>query len=217
MPAYLENDGRKDVSLFEGIVLAAGRSQRAGTFKPAHVHEGQPLVAHAIASLWPWCRRVIVVTGYRHELIAALIAEQIASRPQLTLAVNQAFDDGMFSSVQTGVRLLDEQCTGFFVLPADCPLIGTAVPGEMVRTFLAHDGRRAVVPEHRGRGGHPVLLPGAARALILAAAAPATLREVVKRLDPVRLPVAQAAVLMDLDTRSDLAALTADAAPAEGP
>lgn len=184
-------------------MLAAGRSHRAGTFKPGHLHRGRPLLLHATGSLEPWCRRVVVVAGHEQERVAGLVT----GRPHLALAVNPAPDDGMFSSVRAGVRRVEQGCTGFFVLPADCPLVGTAVPGAMIRAFLAEGGRRAVVPEHRGHGGHPVLLPGAARALILAAAPPATLRTVVARLDPLRLPTDEAAVLMDLDTPDDLASL----------
>jgi molybdenum cofactor cytidylyltransferase len=189
--------------LFEGIVLAAGRSSRAGTFKPGHLYRGGPLLHHAVDSLQPWCRRVVVVAGFEPERIAALIA----GRPRLELAINQAFDDGMFSSVKAGARALGSDCTGFFVLPADCPLVGSAVPGALVRAFLEHDRRRAVVPVHTDRGGHPVLLPSAARALIMAAAPPATLRTVIACLEPLRLPVDEPAVLMDLDTPQDLAAL----------
>lgn len=193
--------------MFEGIVLAAGRSQRADIFKPAYLHRGRPLLLHAADCLAPWCRRIVVVAGFRSELVAALIAGE----PRLELACNAAFNDGMFSSVQAGARAIDPAGTGFFVLPADCPLIGTSLPGAMIRAFLDHGAGRAVVPEHAGRGGHPVLLPAAARSLILAARTPATLRDVVGCLDAVRLSVATAAVLMDLDTRDDLAALAAEA------
>jgi molybdenum cofactor cytidylyltransferase len=189
--------------VFEGIVLAAGRSHRAGTFKPAHLHAGRPLLLHAAGCLLPWCMRVVVVGGHRHQEVTALLA----GRPRLALVRNEAYDRGMLSSVQVGVGSLDPGATGFFVLPADCPLVGTEVPGEMIRAFLDHGARRPVVPVHEGRGGHPVLLPGAARALVLAAAPPATLRDVLRRLSPVRLPVDQPAVLMDLDRGEDLAGL----------
>ena len=33
---------------FGGIILAAGRSRRAGAFKPAFLHRGKPLLAHAV-------------------------------------------------------------------------------------------------------------------------------------------------------------------------
>lgn len=193
--------------MFEGVVLAAGRSHRAGTFKPAHLHAGRPLLLHAAGCLAPWCRRVVVVAGHRHEDTAALVAND----PRLEVVVNAAFAEGMLSSVQAGVRALDHEVTGFFILPADCPLVGTEVPGEMIRAFLDHGGSRPVVPVHDGRGGHPVLLPGAARALVLAAAPPFTLRDVLARLAPVRLPVDEAAVLADLDRPEDLAALAGEA------
>lgn len=192
-------------------MLAAGRSHRAGTFKPGHRYRGRPLLLHATGSLEPWCRRVLVVAGFQQEKVASLIA----GRPHLVLVLNRTFDMGMYSSVQAGVRALDERCTGFFVLPVDCPLAGSAVPGALLRAFLDHGGRRAIIPVHAGRGGHPVLLPGRARALILNAAPPATLRHVIAHLDPLRLSVDTPAVLMDLDTPEDLAALDAESYSAE--
>ncbi len=189
--------------MIEGLVLAAGRSRRAGVFKPAHLHEGRPLLLHAIASLAPWCGRIVVVAGHRHREIAAMLADQ----PDLALVVNDDHDRGMFSSVRSGAAGLSPDVRGFFVLPADCPLVDPAVPDALLRAFADHAGVRAIIPEHHGRGGHPVLLPAAARQAIDDAPAMATLRDVIRTLEPVRLPGQHPSVLMDIDTRADVRAL----------
>ena len=189
--------------MIEGLVLAAGRSRRAGVFKPAHIHEGRPLLLHAIASLAPWCKRVLVVAGHRHLEIAAMLANE----PALTLVVNANHDRGMFSSVRAGAANLSPGVRGFFVLPADCPLVHPAVPDALLQAFADNTDAQAIVPEHRGRGGHPVLLPAAARQAIDDATATATLRDVIRTLQPVRLPVEHPSVLMDIDTRADVRAL----------
>ena len=185
--------------MIEGIVLAAGRSRRAGIFKPARRHRGRPLLLHAVDGLRPWCDRVIVVAGHRRADVAAMLTE----RPATTLAINPRYDDGMFSSVRAGVSALGDGVGGFFVLPVDCPLVEPEVYAALLASFGAHDGRRPIVPEHGGRGGHPVLLPAAARAAILTASSRSTLREVVHRLEAVRLPVASSTVLLDFDTPAD--------------
>ncbi|HOX27133.1 MAG TPA: nucleotidyltransferase family protein [Candidatus Krumholzibacteria bacterium] len=189
--------------MFEGVVLAAGRSRRAGLFKPAFRVGGVPLVLRAVDCLLPWCSRVVVVAGHRR----ADVAELVAGRAGVEVVVNEDHDRGMFTSVQIGARAIAPGSEGFFVLPADCPLVGTAVAGELIDAFVRHGGRRAVVPEHGGRGGHPVLLPISARARVLAAPATATLREIVAAVGAVRHAVADAGVLMDLDTPADLRAL----------
>jgi len=189
--------------LLEGIILAAGRSRRAGVFKPTHEVGGRPLLSHAIASLSGACTRVIVVAGHRADEVAAIVHGAATA----TVAVNAVFDDGMFSSVRVGASALSADIDGFFVLPVDCPWVETAVIEAMRATFLEHDGARPIVPVHADRGGHPVLLPARAARSIREAPADATLREIVRGLDPVRLPVAQPSVLKDIDTSADIAAL----------
>ena len=60
-----------------------------------------------------------------------------------------------------------------------------------------------------GRGGHPVLLPTAARAGILAAPPGLNLRGITAACQPLRVAVEHASVLADLDTAADLAELRA--------
>lgn len=193
------------------VVLAAGRSRRAGVFKPAHRVAGRPLLQHAVAGLSPWCRLVVVVAGHRHAEVAALVA----GRPGVRVVVNPDPDRGMFSSVQTGAAALGSGPAGVFVLPADCPLVGAAAYRALRDTFLAHGGQRPVIPTHGGRGGHPVLLPAAVLAASLGAPATSTLRDLLRTGDPVRQPVDDPAVRMDLDTPDDLARLTGHG-PIEG-
>lgn len=185
---------------FEGVVLAAGRSRRAGAFKPALAVRGRTLVVHAAGSLLAHCRRVVVVTGHEAAQVNALVA----GLAQVDTAPNPDPDGDMFSSARVGLAAVAADAAGVFVLPVDCPFVEPAVLDAMVAAFAAAGGGRAVVPTHGGRGGHPVLLPPAVRALAAAATAGATLRDLVAACDPIRLPVDSAAVLTDLDTPADL-------------
>ena len=189
--------------MIEGVILAAGRSRRAGIFKPAHLHRGQPLLRHAMDGLAPWCERVLVVAGHRQVEIAAMTA----GIPRVEVLLNPDPDAPMFSSIHLAATALAPTCSGFFVLPADCPLVTATTYESLLDTFTAHDSKRPTIPEHAGRGGHPVLLPIAARTAISSASPDATLRDIIRALDPVRVPVADPNVLMDLDTPADLAAL----------
>jgi molybdenum cofactor cytidylyltransferase len=190
--------------MIEGIVLAAGQSSRAGFFKPAHLHQGQPLLLHAVDSLAPWCDRVVVVSGHRHQEVR----EMLEPRREVRLTLNRDHEQGMFSSVRAGMGVLSRSVRGVFVMPVDCPWLEPPVATALIDTFNLHDRIRAVVPEHEGCGGHPVLLPAACREMVARAAADTTLRDIVRRFDPVRVPVEQASVLCDLDTPDDFQALT---------
>jgi CTP:molybdopterin cytidylyltransferase MocA len=190
--------------LIEGIVLAAGRSRRAGVFKPAHPFGDRPLLLHAVDGLAPWCDRTTVVAGFRHGDVTRLLAD----RPWVRIVINRNHDDGMFSSIQAGVAATASRTQGLFVLPADCPGVDASVARQLLDAFNLHDRRRPVIPVHGGHGGHPVLLPRAARRAIIAASSGATLRQLVRDLDPIRLPVSEWTVLRDIDTPADIAALT---------
>jgi CTP:molybdopterin cytidylyltransferase MocA len=174
-------------------------------FKPAFEHDGKSLLLHAVDGLAPWCEAVVVVGGERVDDVAALAA----LRPGTVTVANPRPEDGMFSSVWVGAGSLDDGVDGLFVLPVDCPLVRAETYAALVAAFMAHDGARAVVPECGGRGGHPVLLPGTARDVVLAAPSTMTLRDVLRDLHALRVPVDDAAVLMDLDTGDDLRALSA--------
>ena len=191
----------------EAVVLAAGLSRRAGTHKPALEVAGRPLLRHAVEGLIPWCRRVIVVTGHEHERTAGLVARL----DRVVTVHNPGYAGDMFLSVQTGAAAVAPDADGFFVLPADCPFVTTEVFRALVAAFAADGGARGVVPRHGGRGGHPVLLPIAARAAILVAAPGLSLRDIVAGLPSMGLPVDSASVLADLDTPDDLAAAARDA------
>jgi probable phosphoglycerate mutase len=191
---------------FDGVILAAGRSQRAGAFKPALVAAGKPLLIHAVESLEPRCRRVIVVVGHNRDEAAGLLA----GRSAVAVVHNPRHDEGMFGSVQAGVRAVDPSREGFFVLPVDCPLVLPGVFSALVEAFRAHTAALPIVPAHDGRGGHPVLVPIALREVILAADMSATLRQILARAGALRVPVASPSVLTDLDTPADLERFRAD-------
>ena len=59
----------------------------------------------------------------------------------------------MLSSVQAGLDALSRRVTAALVWPVDIPFVAPAT----VRTLVMHDGT-IVVPQHQGRGGHPLRL-----------------------------------------------------------
>ena len=183
-----------------GIVLAAGGSRRAGAFKAAVEIGGSPLLRHAVDGLGARCDRVVVVTGHRRSLIEDLLADV----PDVETVFNPEFAGDMFFSVRTGAAAVDPDAAGFFLLPVDCPFVDPGVLDALIAAFDEAGGTRPCVPVHAHRGGHPVLLPPAARGTILSTAPPATLRHVLGEFGPVRVPVDDPAVLTDADTPEDL-------------
>lgn len=188
-----------------GIVLAAGGSRRAGAFKAAVEIGGSPLLRHAVTGLGARCDRVLVVTGHRRSLVEDLVANV----PGVETVFNPDFAGDMFFSVRAGAAAVDRQCAGFFILPVDCPFVDPGVLDNLIAAFNEAGGSHPCVPVYSHRGGHPVLLPAAARETVLATAPPADLRHVLGEFDAVRVPVDDPAVLTDADTPEDLQRLAA--------
>ena len=114
------------------IILAAGYSSRMGVFKPLLDLGGWLIITRIIET----CRQagideIIVVAGYRKELIIPVI-EGAGARA----AVNDLYEDGMFSSVIAGISAMEHGPQAFIVLPADIPLVRAATIRSLVSSFM---------------------------------------------------------------------------------
>lgn len=178
----------------DAIVLAAGRSERAGLFKAAADLGGKPLLWRSIESFTGICERIIVVGGYRF----GDILELLENMPGLVIRENKNYENGMFSSVRTGLRAL--QSDTFFLLPGDQPLIAPRTCRRM-----AQQDADIVVPRYKGKKGHPVFFRASCIPEILAMPEPAVLRDYIHAHSNVCiLDVDDPAILMDADTPGDL-------------
>jgi len=177
-------------------VAAAGRSERFGEWKLLLPFRGGTLVGAVVGAALAACRRVILVTGYRGDELAALFA----SVPRIAVVQNPAWRLGMFSSIQAGAARVE---TGrFFIMLADMPYVESAI-----YAALQHqEGADFVFPTHDGMRGHPVLAGARVREAILAAdAATGSMKEIARRLSTLEVPWRDDSVLRDIDTPSDLA------------
>lgn len=176
----------------EGIVLAAGLSTRAGQYKMALRLGDKTLIEHSIAGMSPVVGRIFVVGGHRIELLR----EILAGYAQVEVVHNAAFREGMFTSVQAGLR----QVRGdrVFLLPGDCPLVSE----NTYRRLLEVSGD-VVIPTYGGRKGHPVLLSTHAIAEILRQPGTSTLRDCIRQIGSVTVSVEDEGILLDVDDLDD--------------
>jgi putative nucleotidyltransferase with HDIG domain len=185
---------------FAAIIPAAGLSSRMGRFKPLLPLDGGTVLSRCVR-LFKACgvERVVVVTGKRADEVAACAMEAGA------VAVhNPAFEQGMYSSVLTGVRALMPETEGFFMLPADIPLVR---PETVLR--LLDEFRRArptvLYPRFKGERGHPPCIGAEAVSAILAHGGDGGLRAVLDgfEADARDLDVADFGTVHDLDHPED--------------
>lgn len=176
----------------DGVLLAAGRSRRAGVFKMEAELAGKPLLLWGLDAMASVCGRVIVVAGAEARRIERLVA----GRPGAELVVNESFASGMLSSVQAGVRRV--RAPRFFLLPGDMPLVGAGV----FRKLLECPGD-IVVPACAGRRGHPVLMSRRLVAGLLAEPLDSSLGRFIRRHGSESVETGDPGILSDLDDRED--------------
>ncbi|HPZ43716.1 MAG TPA: NTP transferase domain-containing protein [Bacillota bacterium] len=182
------------------IILAGGYSSRMGDFKPLLKLGPYCAIEHAVRCfLQAGVCDVRVVAGYRAEEVA-----EVARTLGVTVICNPNFDLGMYSSVQAGVKSLEDDVEAFFILPVDYPLVDPATIKKLLdcRRQVQHG---IIYPVFNGKRGHPPLISTKYKDEIVSSACPGGLREILFRHehDAFNLAVPDKAVLLDMDTPED--------------
>lgn len=176
-----------------------------GTFKPLMHLGAKTLLEHCVTLFNDnGIHEIIVVAGHRAEDIKAE-----TKRLGCFHALNTQFQDGMFSSIQVGVRALSRHCDAFFLLPVDIPMVQAATVKRLVE---AHDDKPftpVYYPEHHSRRGHPPLISACLAEEILTYDGPAGMRGFLENYEDQSqtVTVEDQFILMDADTREQFFAL----------
>ena len=186
-----------------GIVLAAGRSRRMGRPKQLLPLNGVTMIECVVTRIRPHVDLLVVVIGHAAEQVAAALRTR-----GVRLAVNDDVDRGMLGSVKCGLRAAGSAWRGFLFCLGDQP--GLTDP--VLRTVLsgaASSGKGIVIPTFSGRRGHPVYLSRRYYDPILGLDESLGLNAVTRShpADTLEVPVAEPAVLEDMDTPDDYARL----------
>ena len=129
------------------VLLAAGKSSRTTVMKPLYRVGGRPLVDLQIATLRSYGYRVAVILGYRAEALEDAISEPCM------LYRNEAYEEGMFSSVKVACRVLKGE--DLLLCHIDRPVADRAV-----FEALEQAGAELAVARFRGERAPPVYLSG---------------------------------------------------------
>jgi molybdenum cofactor cytidylyltransferase len=185
------------------LVLAGGASTRMRRKKPLLELGGATLLARAVGTfLGAGVRDVVVVAGHGAEELRPRALEL-----GVRCVVNPAWEQGMYSSLATGLRALAPGVAACFVLPADVPAVRSRTVSALARA-LRRRGAAVAYPEFGGERGHPPLLAARIFPEILAGDGQGGLCALLARHEgeAVGVPVLDQGVLLDLDTPDDLAA-----------
>jgi molybdenum cofactor cytidylyltransferase len=163
------------VKKLAAAILAAGESRRMGRPKALVPFEGLTFVEHLLqATNHPRVGIVRVVLGANAESIRAEL-----KLDQETVVVNQDWQQGQLSSIQSAIRSLPaDETAGLLLCPVDHPLISSQLVSRLIAEFDS-DRKLIVVPTHQGRRGHPVIFHASLYAELLDASPNVGARQVV--------------------------------------
>ncbi len=198
-----------------GVVLAAGRSDRAGTSKAMFSFEGRTLVAIAAQRLLDaGAGEVVVVIAAPHgpriaaHLIAHFAGHSAArhSAAHVRTVVNPRPEDGMLGSLQRALAR-GEGWDAAVVSLVDHPRVRAGTVARLIDAWRASEAE-LVRPVHAGHGGHPYVIARSVFPRLLAAPPVIGARAIFHAItDRVDLEVTDPFVLEDLDHQAQLRAL----------
>jgi molybdenum cofactor cytidylyltransferase len=177
----------------DAVILAAGYSSRAKAFKMELPIGEKPVLRHVIDAFYPICNRIIVVGGYKIDIIEQILK---VYNSKVTLVYNEEYDKGMFSSVKCGVQ--EVMGHHFFLTPGDYPLITT----KLCEQFIDYTGE-IVIPRYQERRGHPILLPFSCRDEIMKVEDSSNLKCYLDNKKKKYLNIEDDSILYDIDTKED--------------
>lgn len=186
------------------IVLAAGLSSRMGDLKPLLPLGDATILEHVIQLFQGAAiEDVRVVVGHRHREIASVVERQKA-----TPVFNPSYRKDMFSSVVAGFASLKPETEAAFILPVDIPLVRPTTIHHLIRVYSRNKGK-IIRPTHRGRRGHPPLVPFSLSESIMKWSGSGGLRGALKPFEKeaMQVEVPDKYIHFDVDTPEDYAQL----------
>jgi CTP:molybdopterin cytidylyltransferase MocA/HD superfamily phosphohydrolase YqeK len=196
----MEAAGR-EMNHLAAIIPAAGYSSRMKQFKPLLTIGGDTLTDRVISLFSRYEIDIFLVTGWQKEKLLAGIRNT-----GIRIIENPDYASGMFTSIQAGVKRLDTNYQGFFVLPVDIPLVRPSTIRKLLENFQPQS-RDILYPVCLNKRGHPPLIPSNLIPEILNWNGQGGLKAVLQRNeDKAReIEVADENILLDLDTDEDYA------------
>ena len=161
---------------FAGVILAAGESSRMGADKALLPWGTGTFLSGAIEMLKPHVELLIVVAGKNANSLAPIVNSYAAK-----LTENHEPERGQFSSLQVGLQaVLNHGRDAAIVALVDRPPANTRTIAHLKLEFVRvlAEEKWAVVPEHEGRHGHPILVGREMIEHFLRAPAQSTARDV---------------------------------------
>ncbi len=144
--------------LMEGLILAAGLSTRMGRQKLMIKIGGIPVIRRVVSAALESClsRLILVIGPSNSELLQSLGPD--SKHERVLIAVNDHPEEGMSSSLKTGMNSLAKETSGVMLILADQPFLTSVIINSLLDEFRKQTDR-ILAPLVHGRRSNPVIFP----------------------------------------------------------
>ena len=179
------------------LILAAGESTRMKAPKMLLPFNGKTMIENVISNVYESkVNRIMVVLGAVREPLV-----QVIEKSDVRYCYNENFKDGMLSSVICGFRNLPSDYNAVMVFQGDQPLIKPAAINTVIEAYLS-SGKGIVIPVHKKRRGHPILIDRKYRNEVEYLSPARGLRSLAQKFsdDVLEIETEETGILRDFDT-----------------
>ena len=185
------------------IILAAGKSTRMGEPKQLLRLGERTVLERTLENVRAaGVEEIVLVLGSS----AATIQRQLPSSTfeGIKVVVNQAWGQGMASSLREGLAALSPQIDGALIVLADQPFLRPATLDQIVDRYRLANAQ-IVIPMYKGSRGNPVLLDRSVFADVMALDGDVGCRAIFggHAEGIVKVEVEDVGILLDIDNKED--------------
>jgi len=187
-------------SRFGAVILAAGMSSRMGEAKQLLRLGESTLLGQVLENVRSSrVKDIVLVLGHEAEKIRERISTE-----NLSLVINESYQQGMGTSLQAGLAALPPGVDAALIVLADQPFIRPKTLDLLMDQYM-RSSAQIVIPTYKGFRGNPVLLDRSVFSEVMALTGDIGCRAIFgNHLEGIiKQPVEDIGILLDLDTKGD--------------
>jgi molybdenum cofactor cytidylyltransferase len=185
------------------VILAAGASTRMGQTKQLLPLGGTTVLAQTIDNVRSaGLVEIVLVLGASAEAIRRQLPQSLLEG--LKVVVNQAYRQGMASSLRQGLSALDPQTGAALIILGDQPFVRPQTLHQIMAGYH-RSGAQIVIPSYQGKRGNPVLLSRSVFPEVMALEGDTGCRAIFSNhLNAIlKVEVEDPGILLDIDNQHD--------------
>ncbi len=195
--------------MISAIVLAAGESKRMGAQNKLLLPLGEKtLIENSVDNILASdVSEVVIVLGHQAERVKEVLQNRLPNC-RMKFVENSAYQEGMTTSIQTGMKAIAADSEGVMVCLSDLPFLQTDELNELIHAFgeaVKKNEKQIVLPAFQGQRGNPVIFSVYYKSEILAYQGLNGCQGVIKQnpAQVLKIEMRTANALKDIDTKSD--------------